>query len=501
MDLKNKGQAEHLAKSSKNMQDKDKQNVVTIPEGHSFSSNKFPEGNISQEELEQDIFSDKQPASPSYCPEKALNAFPLQVLPLKAQELAKGAEEALGTPLDILASTMLFAAAAAAGNTVSLEVKKGKTEKAVIFLAQIGQPNSNKSGAVKFPLKPLNKRDKENHQEYTRQKSTWEAEQAKPSNEREELDKPIFPRVVISDATQEALAGALQDSPRGILLFRDELAGWLKDFNRYKPGSDMENFLSIWSLGPFSIDRKTSEPIRLENAFLSVIGTIQPGVLEELGKKERSVNGFIDRFLFCYPEGLEKPLWSEKEIDLYLVQDYETAINKLLDLQFNKEGKGYVLTLEPEARKLLFQFFNTDNKPLCDRTESELLKGMYGKFDIHTIRLAIAIHLIHWAYSSQEELLPAIKAQTVTQAIRVAKYFRLQTLKVYNALNEATPLDKLSTDKQKVYEALPEEFTTKEGTEIAKGLGMPDRTFREFLRTQKGKLFEQVEHGKHRKIF
>lgn len=463
----------------------------------------MPKGSITLEELAGDIAKHTQPKPPraSQKAPKERKSFPLDILPLKAQELVKGAKTALGIPSDILAASMLFAAASATGNTVSLEVKKGFSQKAVLYLVIVGLPNSNKSGALKFALGPVQKQDAANYQEYKARKDAYETEQAKPKKEREEVDRPAFDRVVISDATPEALARALQDSPRGLTLCRDELAGWFKDFNRYHQGSEQEFFLSAWSLAPLSIDRISSEPIRLLNVFLAIVGTIQPGVIEEMAKGARAVNGFFDRFLFCWPEGLTKPEWTDEEINLHLVGDYETAINRLLALNFDEENKAHRLAFTTEARKQLFQFFNTDNKPLCDEAENELLGGIYGKFDFHTIRLVIALHLLHWAYSSQEELSHLVEPQTVAQAIKVAEYFRTQALKVYNAIHQASPVEKLPANYRELYEDLPELFKTGEGEAIAKQQGIPKRTFRDFLTKQKGILFEKVKYGEYSKIY
>ena len=465
--------------------------------------NTTPTGNISLEELTGDIMARTQKDNPSVSSkgQKQRKNFPIDVLPHKAQELVKGAKKALGIPEDFLAASMLFAAVSAAGNTYSIEVKKGVIQKGIFYLVIVGLPNSNKSGALKFAMDPLLKQDAENYETYKAHSEAWEVEQSKPKKEREEIDKPIFRRVIIADATPEAVASALADSPRGMVLYRDELAGFIKDFNRYHLGGEQEFWLSNWSGINLSIDRKSSEPIRIKNPFLSIVGTIQPGVIEELAKGSKAVNGFIDRFLFCWPEGLTKPEWSEGEVNLHLVGDYEVAINRLLEQKFNEENKAHQLELSMEARKLLFQFFNKDNKRFCDEAENELLAGIYGKFDFHTSRLIIALHLLHWAYTDQKEISLQVEALIVGKAIEVAKYFRNQALKVYNSIHQDSPVEKLPADKRKLYEALPEIFKTGEGEAIAKRQGIPKRTFRDFLAKQKSILFEKVKHGEYSKIY
>lgn len=463
----------------------------------------IPTGQITLDDVTNDIKQRTKPRATKTTkkPQKEIKSFPIDVLPLKAQELVKDSKIALGIPSDMLSVSMLLAASSAAGNTSLLDVKNGVEQRAVFYMVLVGLPNSNKSGALKFAINPLLKKDAENFDEFQLQQAAWEEEQAKPKNERDEVSTPIFNRLIITDSTPEAVASSLADSPRGMVLYRDELAGFIKDFNRYHQGSELEFWLSNWSGVNLSIDRKSSDPIRIKNPFLSLIGTIQPGVLEEMAKGTRSVNGFLDRFLFCWPEGLKKPLWSEKEMSPLLVEDYEKAINRLLGLNFNPDGSAQRLKLSEQAKKQLFSFFNEDNKKLCDDAENEQLAGIYGKFDFHIPRLIIALHLIHWGFSNQEELPLLVEAYTVTRAIKVGEYFRAQALKVYNAIHQTSPVEKLPINYQKLYEDLPEIFKTGDGELIADKHSIPQRTFRNFLSKNKGILFEQIKFGEYSRIY
>jgi hypothetical protein len=222
-----------------------------------------------------------------------------------------------------------------------------------------------------------------------------------------------------------------------------------------------------------------------------------------MGKDGRANNGFLDRLLFSWPEGLKKPKWTDDELNLELLGAYEAAINRLLALGFDEENKAHRLTLSPQAKKRLFKFFNEENKPLCDEAPGELLQGLHGKFDIHTARLIIPLHLLAWAYGEGPEAPPLeVSLETVERAIRGAEFFRSQSLKVYRALHESSPADKLPKDRRKVYEALPETFKTGDGVAIAEGLGMKDKTFRNWLRAEAGTLFLQPEkYGPWQKFY
>ena len=111
---------------------------------------------------------------------------------------------------------------------------------------------------------------------------------------------------MVEDTTIEALAVVLEDNPRGVLLARDELSAFVRGMDQYKNhrGSDRQFYLSAWSNSPVSVDRKNlEEPIFLARPFVGVVGPIQPGVLPELiaNRQGREGDGFLDRFLFSYP--------------------------------------------------------------------------------------------------------------------------------------------------------------------------------------------------------
>ena len=56
--------------------------------------------------------------------------------------------------------------------------------------------------------------------------------------EDEEPPEPPEPvgRTVVGDTTAEALFSVLEENPRGVLVSRDELTGWLRSMDQYKGG-------------------------------------------------------------------------------------------------------------------------------------------------------------------------------------------------------------------------------------------------------------------------
>ena len=60
-------------------------------------------------------------------------------------------------------------------------------------------------------------------------------------------------------------------------------------------------------------------------------------------------------------------------------------------------------------------------------------------------------------------------------------------------------IDKLPTDKQTLYIALPDTFTTSEGVQVAESMGMAERTFKRFLSNRE--LFNNYTRGEYEKRY
>lgn len=440
----------------------------------------------------------KAAPAPAPAPPSAPGAsFPIDCFPARAQELVKAAEIAQGAPPDYMAACMLWTAGTATGNACKLEVKPGTIETAIFFLGIVGNPNAVKSPTIRFALRPLHDANKAAFDQYNRDKAEFDTIQGMGKDERRQQGitgvptKPILSKVLMNDTTPEALATAHFNRLRGLGVNRDELSAWIKAFDRYNSGGEMDTWLSIWSAEHLSIDRKTADPIYISRPFIGVIGGIQPGRLESLAADDRAVSGFIDRLLFVWPDNLDKPDWSMRGMDMGLVGAWQTAANKLLELPFDDSAEK-TISMTDSARQRLFAWFNTKNKARCNDAQNELLQGMYGKFDIHCTRIVLALHLLRFAYSDQAA--PGeVDEATVTDGIRIAEYFISQSEKVHGRIFAASAVDRLPRNEAALYEALPQEFKTGDGVKIAEKFGVPERTFKRFLK--KRELFTSICRG------
>jgi putative DNA primase/helicase len=89
-------------------------------------------------------------------------------------------------------------------------------------------------------------------------------------------------RYIANDSTVEKLGEILAANPRGVLIFRDELSGWLRSLDKDGREADRAFYLEAWEGGGrFTYDRIGRGTIDIPACCVSMLGGIQPGVLSD----------------------------------------------------------------------------------------------------------------------------------------------------------------------------------------------------------------------------
>jgi putative DNA primase/helicase len=125
-------------------------------------------------------------------------------------------------------------------------------------------------------------------------------------------DAPVERRYLVNDATVEKLGALLNLHPNGLLLFRDELAGFLRTMEREGHENDRAFYCEAWNgNGSYTYDRIGRGTLHISAACVSILGGIQPLPLaaylsEAFGRGQD--DGLIQRFqLMVYPD--VSPMW------------------------------------------------------------------------------------------------------------------------------------------------------------------------------------------------
>ncbi|MCD6346519.1 MAG: DUF3987 domain-containing protein [Bacteroidales bacterium] len=392
--------------------------------------------------------------------------FPMDSIPKVLHPLIESASKSIICPKDYVAIPLLTTLAGTIGKTFELEVKEGYRESTALWTVAVGKPGSAKSPALKVATKGAYlaqskymaehsekaKQHDKDKKVYKKDLKLWE----RNSNGHPpvEPDKPILKRNVVSDSTVEALAPIMSDNPRGIMLLRDELAGWISSMNQYKngKGNDVQFFLECWSGGSYSIDRKSlDQPIIIPNTYLTVCGTCQPETFKIMLGKSRQDDGFTARLLPYYPEDVGG-YWTDEGID----QSLFVSINRLFEL-----FSGFEMVEDEwgnqEPNVLLFskcgkkEFRNAMERHHELKNEyclTGMVESAWAKQRGHIARLALIIHLIR--FHSDETTSINVDKQSVLMAERLSMYFLAHIEKIWcrgniqNVQQEQPLYDKLN---------------------------------------------------------
>lgn len=370
--------------------------------------------------------------------------FPVDALPpLVAAYVEQGAK-ALGCDPAYLALPALAVLASAIGNTRTIQLKRGWEEPAVVWSVIVGDSGTLKSPAyIKvvghlFALQHrAMERFKQEMKEYRQAKR-----KAKENGNSDVPDEPTLKRLVCSDTTIEKLAELLEDNPRGLLVARDELAGWLGSFERYKGkagGTDRPNWLEMHRAGTIAVDRKTGErrTIFVRHAAVSVTGGIQPGVLARSLTADSIEAGLGARLLMAAPPKLPKR-WSEMEVEPDVQQGYERLLDGLLALDFDTDRDGervpQVLQLSKEAKAVWVTFYNQWASEQA-AVEGEVAAA-FSKLEAYAARFALLHHVAtHVGLDSEDRR--EIGVKSIEAGVRLCLWFAGESRRIYATLSES----------------------------------------------------------------
>jgi hypothetical protein len=380
--------------------------------------------------------------------------FPAEALPEPLGCYVRECSAALGCDPSFVALPVLSVAASAIGNTRVIRLKRGWQEPAVIWSIVVGDSGTLKTPAYHQATGYLIRKQKEFRDAYLKAKAEYEQKLAEWKANKKKFEKkevpddpgdppevPVFRRVICSDITIEKLAEVLEENPRGVLLARDEMAGWLGSFTRYKGkggGTDLPHWLEFFRAGPAQVDRKTGERTHyfIPRAFVCVTGGIQPGVLARAFTPEFLDSGLAARPLMAMPPKVVK-CWNEAEVSVEAEQAYHEVIDRLQELEFAKDSRGApmprVLKLSPEAKRLWVEFYNDWAQEQA--AAAGAVAAALSKLEAYAARLALLHHVVSLRARGLDDEAP-VGPESVLAGIRLCRWFAAEARRIYSTLSE-----------------------------------------------------------------
>ena len=405
---------------------------------------RYPAGTlqpITVSEAQQDF-------DPMPLPEKKpLASFPTQLFPPRIRKFIEEGAKGLHVQPDFLGGFVLTTAGLAIGNTRLIETKKGWKQKPNLWMCLVAPPGSAKTPALDLAFRPVIERQKKAEliyqkklEEYKQELFQYELEKKQVKDIEElsdEPEAPILEKYYVSDATIEAQMKIMKENPRGIGLYLDELAGWIRGMGQYKggKGNDKQINMTAWAGKPLIRDRLKEGTKSIYNPFLAVLGNLPPAQLIELSGDIK--DGFIERFLFIYPDR-KKPVFTWEGIDEKLVDMYSSVLDKLFALEAPIDETGtmepQVVRLSDEAKEIYAEWENGLYDEMFSDDFDSRLELPWSKMGIQMCRIALIIHYLRWAEGETESEFEVDKT-TLLSAMELINYFKEHYKKVVDQLH------------------------------------------------------------------
>lgn len=341
----------------------------------------------------------------------------LAAIPPAIRAFCENVAARIPAPIEYVVSSVLCVLGAAIGTRCGIAVKKNDPWTIVpnLWCLCVGEPSSGKSPCMSAAVSPYQK---------------LEQELLSASSE--------VPRLTTNDATGEKLVEILSQAPGGILVVRDEITGLFATFYRNGREGERQLYLQGWNgLDSYYLERIARGSNMVERLCISVIGTIQPALLQTyLGQKTQQ-DGLAQRFLLmAFPEFRPRGFADVGE-DTSAKATYQRVLRWLCTYDYSSHcptGEIPYLRTSDDAFALYREWWLSNEAACADPKVATFLQ----KHTRLVPALALIDHLSTFAAIDFTELLPPVSAESMQRAIKLADYYASTVQKVLRCCSEPT---------------------------------------------------------------
>jgi Protein of unknown function (DUF3987) len=372
-------------------------------------------------------------------------------------------------PADFVAVGVMVSAAAVIGRKVAIRPKRQDDWAVVpnLWGLAVGPPGLMKSPALAEALRPLSRLVSDAQAEYEEQMLAHHFRLAEAKARRHDLTRrlrdafandeptadlrqhfeatsayrpPVAKRYLINDATVEKLGELLNHNPNGLLLFRDEVSGFLHTMDRPGHENDRAFYCEAWNgTGAYTYDRIGRGTLHIRAACVSVLGGIQPGPLE---RYLRDVfggwgdDGLIQRFqLAVWPDVAGRWRNVDRWPDAAARGRAIEVFQRLKRLEAATMGAEELtpeevpfLRFDPAAQELFDDWRAELEQRLRAEDEHPVLLSHLAKYRSLMPSLALILHLID---SVDGGLKGAVSGAAAARAVAWCRYLEAHARRLY----------------------------------------------------------------------
>ncbi len=238
-----------------------------------------------------------------------VQAFDAELMPVALRGWVMDIAHRMQCPPDFPAIAALVAISSLIGARAVVQPKAKDDWQVVpnLWGGIVGRPGVKKSPALNEALRPLNRLQVTEFEQWQAAHEAWEldckveelagADREKKAKGLVGRDKaaaralltpgevppePIARRYIVNDATVEKLGELLQQNPWGTLAYRDELYGLLTSLDKQGQEGSRAFYLTAYDGNQgYTFDRIIRGTVHIPRVCLAMIGSIQPGRIQE----------------------------------------------------------------------------------------------------------------------------------------------------------------------------------------------------------------------------
>jgi Protein of unknown function (DUF3987) len=386
--------------------------------------------------------------------------LPLEVFGAAWKQWIIDTATASACPVDYVAAPLLASASTLIGNARWAQAGRGWVEPPHLWLVAVGDSGTGKSpGADSLMRDVLPPIERQMVGDYSDRLREWQSavEFDKITKKRwvddlrdaQEKKKPLppmpvpvaaayapeKPRLRQHDTTIEQVGAILATAaPKGVVMIRDEIAGWLMGMDAYNPAG-RAFWIEAYGGRPYRVERRKhgGEPIEIDRLVVAVYGGTQPERLSDLSAGVD--DGLFSRILWLWPNAIPFRLGEETPGAAWAIE----ALNRLreLDLAPGDPPSPILMPLAPGARAQMAEF----GTMMAERLERSggLLRSAYGKARGSALRLSLVLEWL-WCCGKSDMSMPpdSISEEAFLAAAGLVEgYFMPMAERVFGDANAA----------------------------------------------------------------
>jgi len=372
-------------------------------------------------------------------------------------------------PPDFPAAATIVALSSTIGRQLGIRPKRMDDWLVVpnLWGALIGRPGVMKTPSAEEPMRPLRALEAAAAEQHEQNVQDWQAsemvskEAAKVTADkirksmqkgsaedaraiatqhvRDESEEPARKRYIVNDTTVEKLGEILAGNPNGVLLFRDELTGFLRTLEREGHEGSRGFYLEAWNGdGRFTYDRIGRGTVDIEAACVSILGGIQPGPLTayiaSMAHGGAGDDGLLQRFqVTVWPDIQSEWTNVDRPPNLHARRAASDVFHRMANLDVQAIGatvdEGATiphLRFDPDAQSMFDEWRTELEQQIRSGREHPAIEAHLSKYRSLVPSLALILHLAEGVGGS-------VGAASMARAAGWAEYLESHARRLYSS--------------------------------------------------------------------